>query len=233
MIIALASLASAAPPGSEVVAGWNGNRTIGYGFLALQPALLRSSDASLVARVTLSDEYYYFVDPTGLNRVQSPGVAIGPGFLYEPRNFAVGFAVGIEARQETTRIDGSDRVTTDALFDATFAGNIGWRPRQRADLYGSFSFSSATAYLWAQVGATVTVLPLHKLDPPVSLLAGVEGSTSGNKFSRIWAVGPVLELPIASIRSAISVRGGVSFLEPAGLPTTTSLTLGVGVYWSY
>ncbi|MEQ1505846.1 MAG: cellulose biosynthesis protein BcsS [Myxococcota bacterium] len=230
MIATLALAALAEPPRAEITAGWSGNVDQSYGSLVLQPALLRSVDASVVLRATVSTMYYTFDDSAGTSRVESPGTSIGPGFVYTPKNLALGMSIGIGARRSTVKL-GDDRDRRVEL-DATLSGDLYWRPGQRAQLYGTFSFNAVGPYLWARSGATVPVAPFSGRSAPVSLWLGAEATSVGTFDDRVLEVGPVAELPVRELGAVFSLRGGVALDERDGFDPS-GLSFGAGVYWSY
>lgn len=230
MIASLALVAFAEPPRGEVIAGFSGNTDQGYGFATFQPALLRSEDASIVLRGTVSQLYYAFLDQGTLNEVGSPGLSIGPGFTYTPGDVGFGMAVGVGVRRSTRTIDVLTATTYD--IDALLTGDVTWRPQQKASLYGQFSFSAANPYLWARVGAMASAVPLLRANTPVAVWLGFEVTTNGNFESRVLELGPVVEVPIRDIHTVFSARGGLS-LQRAGGELEQAPTIGLGVYWWY
>jgi hypothetical protein len=236
MALLLAMFAHAEPPRGEVIVGWSGNQRQNYGFLAVQPALLRSPDASFVLRGTVSQLYYTFHDDlTGVNHVESPGVSVGPAFTYTPGDFAFGMAVGLGARRSTRVVESDPTFTpvTTIEPDATLSGDIYWRPRQRAQVYGGFSFTAANPYLWLRVGASHPIVPFDPVNAPVSLWLGFEGSNSGPFASRLLELSPVLEVPVRDLRTVFSVRAGMAFEEHGDGYERQGYTGGLGIYWAY
>jgi hypothetical protein len=231
MIATLALAAFAEPPRGEVIAGWSGNTDQGYGFVTYQPALLRSEDASVLLRATVSQLYYTFPDALGLNEVGSPGVSVGPGFVYTPGDFTLGVACGFGVRRSTRKVELVLDETTLGI-DALLTGDVSFRPQQKAALYSSFSFSAANAYLWARVGAMASIVPFLRANPPVAMWAGFEVTSNGNFESRLLELNPVIEVPIRDIHAVFSVRSGVA-LERVGGTLVTAPTFGAGVYWWY
>ena len=129
------------------------------------------------------------------------------------------------ARRSVRSADGSPTVTTLDL-DAVLSGQVQWRPRQVAALYGLFSLSAATPYLWARAGLMASVLPLLRADRPVALWAGFEATSNGNFESRLLELGPLLELHLRELHSVLSARAAVTVED--GAPT-----FGVGLYCWY
>lgn len=239
-LLLLASAALAQPPVIAVNLGFSGNLDQGYSFLSVTPALGRTNDASLTLNATVSDIYYEYADPV-VHRVQSPGVSVGPGFVYAPRDLALGFNAGFEVRRPTLTVETAppDDVTlgdippeTSTTLGANLAANLYWYPQHKTILYGILSFNTADEYLWARVGALRPLIPMFQRDAPVSLWLGLEATTAGNQLTRVEEVGAVAQVPIAKIHTTISARGGVS-LQGAGGTVTTQPTVGLGLYWQY
>lgn len=231
LIAALVGVASAEPPRGEVVTGFSGNFDQGYGFVTFQPALLRSEDASFVLRASVSQLYYTFLDGPSVNEVGSPGVSVGPGFVYTPGNFSLGLGVGLGLRRSTRQVEGSLADRTVEL-DASLTGDVQWRPQQKAAIYGLFSFTAANPYLWARVGATMSVIPFLRTNAPVALWVGGEATSNGNFESRQLELGPVIEVPVRDLHMVFSARGGVALQQIEG-NFVQSPTAGLGVYWWY
>ena len=230
----LAMSAFAEPPRGEVILGWNGNTDHGYGFLTVQKALVRGEDAhsSLVLRGTISELYYTWNDTGVLNQVESPGVAVGPGFNFTTQHFALGVGVGFEARRDSRTI-GADPVPLRTVeLDASLSGNVGWRPGAGTAFYGLATFSAVHQNLWARIGAIQQVIPITKRGTDVSLWLGPEATTLGGAETHLFEIGGVAEIPLPEIHTAFSVRAGMS-VQRLDDQTVRQPTVGVGMYWSY
>ena len=236
LCLSLSDVARAEPPRGEVNLGFSGNTDQGYGFVTFQPALLRSEDASMVLRATVSQLYYtFYTEPFPpeeiLNEVGSPGVSVGPGFVYTPGDFSLGVGVGLGMRRSTLRTEGVR--DSNLELDASLTGDVQWRPQQKAAIYGLFSFTAANPYLWARVGATASVIPFLRPNAPVAIWLGGEVTSNGNFESRLLEIGPVLEVPVRDIHTVFSLRGGVALEEDNEGNLVQAPTVGLGVYWWY
>jgi hypothetical protein len=225
--------AYAEPPRAEVILGWAGNGDHGYGFLTVQAALVRGEDAhsSLVLRGTVSELYYTWSDVGVLNRVESPGASIGPGFSYSTEHFGLGAGLGFEARRDSRRIEQGEPERTLEL-DASLSGNVGWRPGAGTSVYGLATFSAVHQNLWARVGAIQQVIPLLDRGTAVSLWIGPEVSTLGGRETHLFELAGVAEVPVRELHATFSARAGVS-TQRLGAEDVRQATGGVGVYWSY
>lgn len=227
-LMALPALAN--PPRTEVFGGWSGSASQNYAYATVQPALVRSEDASFVMRATVHRVHYTYSEGGVPVRVDATGTSVGPGFVYTPGKVSIAMAVGLHAQHATSLIDGApDR---GFRFDASLEGNALWHPWPQAAMYGVFNFNAANPYLWARSGVTHAVVPLRP-DAPVSLRLGVEATNSGTFESRVLELGPVVEVPVRSLGAVFSARGGVALEQygKVGGPEP-SPTLGFGVYWS-
>ena len=230
MIATLALSALAEPPRAEVLAGWSGNAVQSYGFATVQPALLRSTDGSLVARTTVSHLHYSFFDGARIHRVDSPGLSVGPAFVYTPGDLALGVGVGLGARRSTSWAVGS-AAESRVKLDASLTGDVFWRPGQRAQIYTLFSLGAADRYVWARAGATYPVIPR---EGAVSLWLGLEGTTSGPLSALLNEVGPVAEVPVRPLGAVLGVRAALPVEDLAGGTFVLDhATFGIGAYWSY
>lgn len=225
----LTQAALAQPPRGAVNLGFSGNLEQGYSFLSFTPALARSEDASLTLNATVSDIYYAYTDTISDFEVNSPGVSVGPGFVYAPGDVSIGFNAGFELRRPMVSMDGADAVTT-TTYGATLSSNLYWYPRHKTILYGILSFNTADEYLWTRAGVLKPLIPMFQRDAPVALWVGLEGTSAGNALSRTLEAGGVAQVPISKIRTTFSARGGVSFLD-AGEEVAIQPTIGVGAYW--
>ncbi len=232
MIFLLAAAALADPPRGEVTAGWSGNATQGYGFVAAQPALARNEEASFVLRASVSQLYYTFDNLGVETRVDSPGASIGPGFVYAPGDVSLGAAVAFEIRRPTEKpVDGPE--TTDTELGATLATNLYWRPGHRSALYGILSFSGANEYLWSRAGFMQQVIPMFRTDTAAALWIGPDITTSGNEDTRLLEFGGTLEVPVRKINMSFNVRGGYALQDVEGANPTGVPSIGAGLYWAY
>ncbi len=231
MILALlAHVALAEPPRGSVNVGFSGNLDQGYSFLSFTPAIGRSDDASLTLNATVSDIYYDYTD-TAYHQVNSPGVSVGPGFVYAPRDLSIGFNAGFEVRRPMERLDGGDAATT-TTYGATLSSNLYWYPRHKTILYGIVSFNTADEYLWTRAGVLKPLIPMFQRDAPVSLWVGLEATSAGNVLTRSLEFGGVAQVPVSKIHTTFSARGGVSLLD-VGADVVVEPTVGIGAYWWY
>jgi hypothetical protein len=229
-LLALSQPALANPPRLEVFGGWSGSASQSYAYATVQPALLRSEDASFVLRTTVHRVHYTYREGDRLAQVDATGTSIGPGFVYSPGKLAIAMAVGLHAQHAASVVDGT--LERGFRFDASLEGNALWHPWPQAQLYGVFNFNAANPYLWARSGVTHAVVPL-RIDAPVSLRLGVEATSSGTFQSRVLELGPVVEVPVRPVGLVVSARGGVA-LDRSQVSSSSELspTLGIGVYWA-
>ncbi len=222
----LSAAALANPPKGEVFANFNGETDASQGLLTVQPALLRSADASLVLRATTSALRH---ESTAADfSVGTLGASIGPGFTYTPGDLSLGMAVGVWARMDQTSAGGER--ASDLRVDASLTGQVYWRPAQRAQIYGLGSFDAASLYLWGAAGGTVPILPT-RADRPVGLWVGA-GATTCCTFQILCppTAGPVVELPIRDLRTVLGARAAVPLSGDRGLAGTR---VGLSAYWWY
>jgi hypothetical protein len=231
MIAALSLVALAEPPRAQLTAGWSGNAEQSFGFAAVQPAVARSIDAAFVLRATASHVNYQYLRRGVHYEVDSPGLSVGPAFVYAPEDFGLHLGVGVGVRHVTWSLDGV--ATKELRPDATLSGDVYWRPDQRAQIYGLFSFTAADPYLWARAGATHPLIPLVRRDAAASLWLGAEATTSGTFYARMLEAGPVAELAIRDLGAVVSVRGGLALRESGQAAVESSPSIGLGVYWAY
>lgn len=234
MIAWLAALASASPPPrGEVFAGWGGNAAQSYGMIVAQPALVRMHDAGFAVRAAVSQLHYRYTADGQQNDVSGPGLSLGPAFTYRPGDWSLGFAVGLGARASTLRA-GADERDRDLFLEATFAGDVSWRPQQRAQLGASFSLNAGDQYLWARLGASHPVLSLIRADAPFDVWVGLEATTGGTFDVRTYELGPVASVSLPALGASISARGGIALARDAGEGAQPLRgTFGLGLYWSY
>lgn len=227
-MIHLAMAALAEPPHGEAHAGYTGTVAEGYGWVTAAPSVARVSDASLVVQGTVSELFYSWNEDGLDRRVDSPGAAIGPGFVYAPRHLTLNMGVAFEVRRPTLSIDGTTTETTTELGASLTAG-LHWRPVHRAAVYGNATLSGATEYLWARGGAMFPVIPTFRRDAPVALWLGAEVTHAGSQDTQSLAAGGVAEVPVRALGAAFSARLGASIDHDRNLLPSA----GAGVYWAW
>lgn len=232
MILALvASVAFAEPAGGEILLGWAGNATHGYGFATAQPAIARSEDASLVLRGTASHLFDTYFDGASMIRIDSPGASLGVGFKLAPGPLSFGLGISFETRRPTQWTDG-ENPQTKYVFGAALSTELYWTPSRRLAIYGVANLSGANAYLWTRAGFVHQLIPMFQRGTKYALWAGLDATARGNKFARGLEGGGVVELRMRDLHASVALRGGYA-VEVAGDRVLYQGTGGVGVYWWY
>ncbi|HUO85412.1 MAG TPA: cellulose biosynthesis protein BcsS [Thermoanaerobaculia bacterium] len=236
LLVCLLSLpligAATALPAQELILGWEGEESRGYGFV--MPVFRFGPDgpgSSIVLRPAASYLYYSLPEPGGETDVTSPGAAIGIAYRWSgPRaTFTIGpgyefrstkrrFASGAETEEDETGIN----VQGDLFFNIT--------PLTNLNLIASYG--DANEYVWVRGGIKRQITNTD-FSGPRSLIVGLEATRQGNDEIETNQIGALLEFGFPRARGSLQFRGGLSDTEFAGGASDTGPYFGIGFYKAF
>ena len=231
LALGLASSPSRAAGGSfEVIAGWEGLGTQGYGFVTA--GVLVPAGKSVVLPIRLSGSWlYYRYDSTGTsNTVRSPGASLMTGAHVQGTRGGASLLAGVEVRRDRRQVDTPGapvRRETTAGVVVQADGDLGFGRRWRAFLFGNYAGAASYLYGRAALRAQLTHLDWK---PPAVFFAGAEFVPQGNDESRALQGGPFLEWSLIARHASLALHGGYKEWWSPGQRHHRGAYVGVGLY---
>jgi hypothetical protein len=200
---------SSALAGFEVAAGWEGDATRGYLFLAPAWAFDSSSAGGLVLRAVASRLHYPTVEEGLETQVSSSGGALELSYRFHLGSLAVAAGPGFEVRREvSSNVEGKFPEWTRG---PTLAMDLSLPTDSLTNLILTGSYTHASRFVWVRAGVEEQITNRAGRGP-LALSIGLELTGQGNDEIHSYDSGAVLELADANLGVTLRLRGGTSRL---------------------
>ncbi len=213
---------------ADLVAGWEGGASRGYGFVQPSVSVGLAPGLAAFGQATASHLRYDLAEGTGRSRVASPGVGMGAGLRFARPRVTASAGVGYETRWTRRGLaDGTEAEERES--GALVQGNVFARPAPRTTVSALASYGAANRYVWTRAGVLQQVLA-----PQRGMLFGVgvgaEVTAQGNDDARGIGAGGVLDLGLRPFGGSLQFRAGyaqTTFSDDSG---EGKVYVGFGVY---
>ncbi len=217
--------------GQELIMGWEGGPSNGYGFAMPVFRLPKDGANSLVIRPSGSFLYYNFPEAGGFTAVSSPGAAFGLAYRLHTQKVTFTIGPGIETRWDhRSRADGTQTDKTQA--GVTAQGDVFLQPSPLTSVTVIGSYGHANRYAWSRAGFTRQVTN-REFKRSSALQLGAEVTGQGNRDVRQIQAGSVLGVAFLHAHSSLQFRSGYARLRFADSSIETRPYFGVGLYKAF
>jgi hypothetical protein len=214
--------------GQELVAGWEGGPSNGYGFVSPIFTVPSSNRNMFLIRPTVSDLYYNFRDVGGFTYVTSPGAAIQIGYRLQTRRLTFTIGPGYEVRWDHRRFASGQTVNTTQT-GVTMEGDAFLQESSLTNLNIISSYEAANHYFWTRAGIKRQVTDTDFIRS-VALSIGPELTGQGNHDAHQAEVGGMLEFGLPRTHASLQFRAGYARLWFVDGSTDSRPYFGVGFY---
>jgi cellulose biosynthesis protein BcsS len=220
-----------AASGQELIMGWEGSQSNGYGFAMPVFRLPKDGTHSLVIRPSGSYLYYDFKEAGGFTAVTSPGADFGLAYRLHTQRLTFTIGPGIEARWDhRKKADGTQ--TDKTQLGATAQGDLFFQPNPLTSLALVGSYGHANRYVWSRAGfmRQVTNTEFRRNS---GLQLGAEVTGQGNQDVRQIQAGGVIGVAFLHSHSSLQFRSGYARLQFADNSTEIRPYFGTGLYKAF
>lgn len=218
--IAVAALLAAAHPAraQDVVAGWEGDNTAGYAFIAPTAGMHLTPSQSVVLRATAS-LLYYNSQADGPTDVIAPGGAAAIGYRLSKGRVNMAMFGGFERR----------RIHRDWEQGPSASGEMFLSASRLTQVNALGAFAQANRYMWVRTGAKHQFTNTD-FSGPRAFSIGVEATGQGNRDVTTYQLGGVFEHAWLRAGASLQFRAGYSLSTfPAGSEQRKPY-FGIGMY---
>lgn len=202
----------------DVVAGWQGDNTAGYAFVAPSFGVPIAPSQSVVVKATASF-LYYNSQANGPTDVTAPGGAVAVGYRVNTSRLNVAMFGGFEQRRIHDRAERGASASGEMFLSAT----------RLIQISALGNFAQANRYTWLRAGAK-RQLTNTQFTGPHALSAGVEATAEGNRDVTTYGFGGVLEHAWLKANLSLQFRAGYSTSSFQFGPDQRKAYFGFGFY---
>jgi outer membrane protein assembly factor BamA len=212
----------------EVVTGWEGGPSTGYGFISPMFSIPVTTTDSVVVKPTAGYLYYDTHELGGVTKVTSPGVSLGLGYRYSGPRLTVDIGPAIEVLWERKApAIGPD--TNETLVGTLLAGDAFFQATPLTNFNLIASYDQTNRYFWSRAGVKQRVTDLQ-FQNPWALLLGAEVTGQGNKDIRQYGVGGLVEFAFDKLQTSLQIRAGYSWIDFSDHTKDSRPYIGAGLY---
>jgi hypothetical protein len=216
----------------EVIVGWEGGASSGYGFVSPVLSVPKTDTPSaFVIRPAVGYLYYNFREAGGSTDVTSPVVSIGMAYRLRTPRVSMTLGPGFEARWEHRKqVNGTriNKTRTGVTASADFF--IQANPITTVSLIATYS--QTNRYLWSRGGIKRQVTNKNfSRNSAISL--GAELTGQGNRDVRQFQLGGLMEIGVLSAHSSLQFRSGYARLQFTDRSIETRPYFGMGLYRAF
>jgi hypothetical protein len=227
-LIVCFALLSPSARAQEIVGGWEGGPSNGYGFVSPIFTIPSSGTNMFLIRPTVSDLYYNYRDVGGFTDVVSPGAAIQIGYRLQTPRLTFTIGPGMEVRWDHRQFASGQTVNTTQI-GATGEADAFFQATNQTNLNLISSYGEANHYFWTRLGIKHQITPTTILRP-VGVALGADLTGQGNHDAYQFEAGGMLELQVTHIHSSLQFRAGYAHLWFVDGSTDTRPYFGLGFY---
>jgi Cellulose biosynthesis protein BcsS len=221
----------AAASAQELIMGWEGGQSNGYGFAMPVFRLPKDGTHSLLIRPSGSYLYYNFPEAGGFTTVSSPGAALGLAYRLHTQRLTFTIGPGIEARWDhRKKADGTQSDKTQ--LGPTAQGDIYFQSNPLTSFTLLGSYGHANRYVWSRAGFMRQVTN-REFKRNSGLQLGAEVTGQGNNDVRQIQAGAVIGMAFSRSHSSLQFRSGYARLQFADNSTEIRPYFGTGLYKSF
>lgn len=213
--------------GQELISGWEGGPSYGYGYVSSIFSVPESARNMLVIRPTFSYLYYNFQQNGGFTVVDSPGAGLEIGYRRQTRRGTYTIGPGIEVRWDHRVLSNGQRLTSTQI-GATVQGEAFFQANSLTNFNIISSYETANHYMWTRAGfkRQVTNTRLEGR----GLAVGAELNGQGNHDVHQLETGGMIEVPLRLHNTTLQLRSGYAHLWFADGSEGSRPYVGVGFY---
>jgi hypothetical protein len=213
----------------DVVAGWEGDDTRGYLFVAPTAATDLSASQSLLLRASAS-LLYYGSEADGPTDVRAPGVSLGIGYRLRKARVSAAVTGGYEVRRV-------HRTSSPSLPHAwegggSASGELFVAATRLTQVSAMAAYGAANRYVWSRAALKQQVTN-RNFSGRRAVSLGVEATAQGNRDVSTYQVGTVVEWAWLGARSALQLRAGYGRSEFPDGRRQDRPYLGLGLYRAF
>jgi hypothetical protein len=202
----------------DVVAGWEGDGTAGYAFVAPTAGIPVTASQSVLFRATASFLYYNSL-ADGPTDVRAPGGAVVIGYRWHDSRANLAVFGGFERRRIHRRWEEGVAASGEMFLSAT----------RLTQVSALVSYAQANRYTWVRAGAKHQ-LTNTDFSAPRSVSVGIEATAQGNRDVTNYELGAVLEHAWLRADTSVQFRAGYSRSAfPSGADQRKPY-FGIGIY---
>lgn len=221
-------ISSGSAIGQELVGGWEGGPSNGYGFVMPVFSIPKQGPNAFVVRPSIGYLYYNFREAGGFTNVTSPGASLGVAYRLRKKKATLTIGPGFEARWEhRVQADGSQININRRGFVGQ--GDIYYSATAFTAFTLNGSYELSNHYVWSRAGFKHQVTN-RSFEGGTALLFGAEVTTQGNRDVHQMQVGPLLELALRPLHGALQFHSGYARLQFADGSQETRPYFGAGIY---
>ncbi len=225
------SLLPAISSGQELIGGWEGNTSRGYGFVSPVLSAGVGGPHAILLRGTGSYLYYRFPNIGGSTDVTSPGISGALGYRVRAGRVSAALGAGYEMRWTVRRpaVGSSSRLTEHGF---TMQGELFFQATPLTNVNAIVSYGDANRYVWARTGVKRQLTNTH-FRGPVAFSVGAEGTAQGNHDARAYQAGALIALDFLRLHGSLQCRGGYTRLQYPDGSAESQPYLGLGLYQAF
>jgi hypothetical protein len=216
----------------EIIIGWEGSPSNGYGFVMPVVSVPKTDTSSaFVIRPAVGYLYYNFREAGGLTDVTSPVVSIGIAYRLRLPRVSMTLGPGLEVRWEHRKQANGTRIDKTQT-GATASADLFIQANSHTNLSVIATYSQTNRYLWSRAGIKRQITNSDfRGSSPISIGAEVTGQ--GNHDVRQVQLGGLMEVGFLSAHSSLQFRSGYARLLFIDGSIETRPYFGIGLYRAF
>jgi len=228
VVVFLLALVGVAKGGiaQDVVAGWEGDDTRGYVFIAPTASFDLGSSQAILLRGTGSF-LYYGSQADGPTDVTAPGASVAIGYRVSGSRVNASLIGGFEERRIQRR-QANDRSNTWE-HGASLSGELFVSASSLTQVSALANYGQANRYGWTRLGVK-RQLTNTRFTGRRAVSMGLEMTGQGNRDVRQYQLGGVFELGWLAARSSLQIRTGYGRSVFTDGARESRPYLGIGIY---
>jgi hypothetical protein len=215
----------------EIIVGWEGSPSNGYGFVMPVFSVPKTDTSAFVIRPAVGYLHYNFREAGGRSDVTSPVVSIGMAYRLRLPRVSMTLGPGLEARWEHRKQANGTRINkTQTGVTASADFFIQANPLTNLSLIATYS--QTNRYLWsrASIKRQVTNRDFRRNS---AISFGAEVTGQGNRDVRQVQLGGLMEVGFLSKHSSLQFRSGYARLQFIDRSIETRPYFGMGLYKAF
>jgi hypothetical protein len=210
----------------DIVAGWEGDNTRGYVFIAPTASVDLGSSQAILLRGTGSF-LYYGSQADGPTDVTAPGASAAVGYRVSGSRVNASVLAGFEERRIQRRLSGGRAYDWEG--GPSLSGELFVSASSLTQVSALANYGQANRYSWMRVGVK-RQLSNTTFTGKRAVSVGVELTGQGNRDVTQYQLGGVFELGWLSARSSLQIRTGYAKSIFTDASTEARPYLGIGIY---